>query len=70
MEVQALSPEVIQDTSTAEVEAIASSDIQSIFGSNYIGTTDYIYFPEGTNTFPQRSTAHLVEISRSHAQPY
>jgi len=39
MEVQALSPEVIQDTSTAEVEAIAPGDIQSTFGSDCIGIT-------------------------------
>jgi hypothetical protein len=41
MEVQALSPEVIEDTSSTEVRAIASSDIQDAFGSN-IGIAKYI----------------------------
>ncbi|KAI9876290.1 MAG: Allantoicase [Pleopsidium flavum] len=45
MEVQALSPEVIQDTSTAEVEGVASDDIQSTFGSDCI---DLISKPLGS----------------------
>lgn len=39
MEVQALSPEVIQDTSIAAVESIAPDDIQNTFGSECIGIT-------------------------------